>query len=530
MMLAFHPAPTVTPGLGDGYWHTAGSQILDTANRPVRIAGVNWYGFETTQGIPGGLDVQDYKSIVETIRHNGFNTIRLPLSNQMVESPTVPTALHFSNPSGPINTDLKGLNSLQILDRIITYAGSRGLKVILDNHRSEAGDGAEMSGLWFTQAYPESSWIADWKSLANRYSNNPAVIGFDLRNEPHNASAGGSCWSCGGEMDWHLAAQRAGDATLKINPNLLIFVEGVDTFENDSYWWGGNLMGVRTAPVKLAVPHQLVYSPHDYGPVESPQPWLTPTMTPASLAEVWSKHWAYISQEGIAPVWLGEFGIENPNLDNPSPVQSMEAAWFQGMIQFLTQNPRISWAYWTLNGNDHNGLLNASYDATPRSPANMEALSAIQFPLSIGTAPSGKRSAHSFMPSSDVPAREVRTADATVVTVVPPADATPTQCHVAYTNKNDWQKGFTAAISIQNRGSAPLNGWKLTWTFPGDQKVTQLWSGNYAQDGRSVTITNLDFNATIPPNGEQTGIGFNADYSGRNQVPAKFFLNGTLCN
>src|ERR1700730_17461643 len=32
--------------LGQGWWHTDGAQILDGNNQPVRIAGVNWFGFE----------------------------------------------------------------------------------------------------------------------------------------------------------------------------------------------------------------------------------------------------------------------------------------------------------------------------------------------------------------------------------------------------------------------------------------------------------------------------------------------------
>jgi len=36
---------------GTGYWHTSGNQILDSNNQTVRIAGVNWYGFETTDEI-----------------------------------------------------------------------------------------------------------------------------------------------------------------------------------------------------------------------------------------------------------------------------------------------------------------------------------------------------------------------------------------------------------------------------------------------------------------------------------------------
>ena len=97
---------------GAGYWHTSGNKILDANNQQVRIAGINWYGFETTDEAAHGLNSQDYKTILQIIQANGYNTVRLPFSNQMVETPIVPSYINFSNAIGPINTDLKGLNSL----------------------------------------------------------------------------------------------------------------------------------------------------------------------------------------------------------------------------------------------------------------------------------------------------------------------------------------------------------------------------------------------------------------------------------
>src|SRR5215475_6363792 len=69
---------------GAGYWHTSGNQILDSNNQPVRLAGVNWYGFETTDEIAHGLWAQDYHTILNGIKGDGYNVIRLPFSNQMV--------------------------------------------------------------------------------------------------------------------------------------------------------------------------------------------------------------------------------------------------------------------------------------------------------------------------------------------------------------------------------------------------------------------------------------------------------------
>ena len=76
--------------VGAGFWHTSGNQILDSDGNPVRIAGINWYGFETPDEIAHGLWAQDYHVIINDIKTLGYNTIRIPFSNQMVEDPIVP--------------------------------------------------------------------------------------------------------------------------------------------------------------------------------------------------------------------------------------------------------------------------------------------------------------------------------------------------------------------------------------------------------------------------------------------------------
>jgi len=48
------------------------------------------------------------------------------------------------------------------------------------------------------------------------------------------------------------------------------------TGNNDYYgnWWGGNLRGVKDYPINLGkYQSQLVYSPHDYGPIVYEQDW-----------------------------------------------------------------------------------------------------------------------------------------------------------------------------------------------------------------------------------------------------------------
>lgn len=53
---------------GAGYWHTSGRQILDAAGQPVRITGINWFGFETGNHVPHGLWARDYKSMIDQMK------------------------------------------------------------------------------------------------------------------------------------------------------------------------------------------------------------------------------------------------------------------------------------------------------------------------------------------------------------------------------------------------------------------------------------------------------------------------------
>jgi endoglucanase len=349
---------------GTGYWHTSGSQILDSNNQPVRITGINWFGAETNNYTPHGLWTRGYQDMLTQVKNLGYNTIRLPYSNQLFDSGSTPNSIDFTK-----NPDLQGLNGLQILDKIINYGGSIGLRFILDRHRPDAGG---QSALWYTSAYPESRWISDWQMLATHYQGNTAVIGADLHNEPHSPA----CWGCGdATTDWRLAAQKAGNAILAINSHWLIFVEGIDSFNGNGYWWGGNLMGVQNFPVQLNVANQLVYSAHDYPLDVATQPWFSDPTYPNNLPGIWDKYWGYIAKNNIAPVWVGEFGT--------TLATTSDKQWLSSMASYLgTGVTGINWTYWCLNPNsgDTGGILND--DWTTVNTAKQAYLTPIEFSLS----------------------------------------------------------------------------------------------------------------------------------------------------
>jgi endoglucanase len=100
---------------------------------------------------------------------------------------------------------------------------------------------------------------------------------------------------------------------------------------------------------------------------------------------------------------------------------------------------------------------------------------------------------------------------------------------VSYVKQNDWGNGATVNVTIRNNGSSAVNGWTLTWTFPGNQQISNMWNGTFTQSGASVSVNNLGYNATIGASGGTVSFGFNITYSGSNTAPTGFRLNGTLC-
>jgi cellulase/cellobiase CelA1 len=95
----------------------------------------------------------------------------------------------------------------------------------------------------------------------------------------------------------------------------------------------------------------------------------------------------------------------------------------------------------------------------------------------------------------------------------------PAPCSAAYSVPSSWSGGFQGQVVVTDTGNSPVNGWTLTWTFPGNQQITSLWNGTYTQSGKSVTVTSAPYDGTIQPGGS-VSVGFNANYSGTNTAPS----------
>jgi len=181
--------------------HTDHKQIVDAAGKPLLVRATNlgnWlvpegymWLFEGGPQSPGEIRAlvlellgpegsaafwQKYRDNYITredialLHRAGFNAIRVPLHYSLFES-----------------DDAEGF---KLLDRLIVWSRAEGLYVILDLHCAPGGQtGANIDDSagypWLYQSpHEQEDLVAIWRRLATHYRNEPAVLGYDLLNEP----------------------------------------------------------------------------------------------------------------------------------------------------------------------------------------------------------------------------------------------------------------------------------------------------------------------------------------------------------
>nr|WP_328822193.1 family 43 glycosylhydrolase [Micromonospora rubida] len=109
-------------------------------------------------------------------------------------------------------------------------------------------------------------------------------------------------------------------------------------------------------------------------------------------------------------------------------------------------------------------------------------------------------------------------------TPTPTVTPTPTptgpgglSCGVTNEVVNTWQGGFEGRLTITN-GPVPVTGWRVSFTFPSGQTVSQTWNGTYSQQGNQVTVTNASYNGQLAA-GATTTVGYISATTGSNQPP-----------
>ena len=381
----------------DDWLHAEGSRLYDMNGNEVWLTGANWFGFNCSENCPHYLWSADADDCLTEIADRGINVIRFPIATELILSwmnGTPNEVNSFSanaDPAYRINADFcqadgkTPVDSMQVFDIMMRKCKEHGIKAFVDIHSPHTDNSGHNYNLWYGKETADGTmvttdlWIESLVWLAEKYKNDDTLIGYDLKNEPHGKGPEGELaakWDGStDENNWAYAATKCAEAILDVNPNALIFIEGVEqsmsgAAEGDYWgmpdrvvmhegdipspyigaWWGGNFRGAREYPI---VPKQgtsqIVYSPHDYGPSVYAQTWFDKDFTEQTLLDdYWYETWAWINAEEVGPMLIGEWGghMEGDNLK-----------WMLLLRDYMIKN-HISHTFWCLNTNsgDTGGL------------------------------------------------------------------------------------------------------------------------------------------------------------------------------
>ena len=371
-LFSFH-VPGTSGLLPAGYLHTKGSQILDQNNEPVRICSVGWgwYG-----GTPRGLGSFNYKPALQALVSNGFNCVRICTDDaQILNNPVV-------NINASANPDLKGLKYNQILLAVVNYGASIGLKFIIESHLNENNSRypSNGNGLWYDSGgasdgtdgngqpgnITSDMFLQIWQIRANLFKNNSAIIGYDIRNEPH---FGPATWGDGNvNTDYRLVYEKIGNAIHVIDPGPMIICEGLQAYHNGAPSGDLRQATIGNALIALTVPDKVVYSVHEY-PTEVSESGLD---SGGDYIKYMNNVWGWLYSKNIAPVFVGECGDNMRTKDGQDwantfiPYLNGKSASEGGPV-FTGNEQGVSWSWWEygrvqIKGVPNFGILNSNAD------------------------------------------------------------------------------------------------------------------------------------------------------------------------
>ncbi len=300
---------TTANAMAAGYSTQAG-RIYDPGAQEIQIRGVSHYGFNATILQPQYLWAMGWKQQIAQIKSLGFNSIRVPFVPDTLYNKTPVNQLSYIDAN--LNPELIGKTPLDVLDLWMAEANRQGMYILLDFHSVSmvrqyptwfVSNPADFNLIYNKQAYTKENWLRDLAFVAKRYAGLAYFFGIDIYNEPNGTVR----WSVGDAnvtnpiYYWKAAAESASAAVLAANPNLLIFVQGIngnyDNIENSNIPtnWGENFQPQAYQP--LNIPYdKLVLTPHTYGPDVFVKSSFSDPTFPANLPAHWNTLFGQFSQ------------------------------------------------------------------------------------------------------------------------------------------------------------------------------------------------------------------------------------------
>jgi hypothetical protein len=246
----------ISPLATHSFFHTEGRDIVaDNPGEKMTFRGVNLTGLEYGSffdypytGDEGSDYSKPWASELVNIADAGLNLVRLPFEWARL----VPGWSAGDPLPNALDADY-----LAMLDDVVNTAAGQGLYVVLDMHDFLKYWSGQSAQVGVNASVPHQQLLArTWQLLAAHYADEPAVLGYDLMNEPVRDYPFST--------NWHTIAQDVVDAIRAVDVNHLIFVEGPN-YSLASHWPVDNPAPFITDTLS---PAKIVYSPHvyfDYG-------------------------------------------------------------------------------------------------------------------------------------------------------------------------------------------------------------------------------------------------------------------------
>lgn len=382
----------------DDWLHVEGDKVVDLQGNEVWMTGVNWFGFNVGSQVFDGVWSVSMHDCLRLIADHGFNLLRVPMSTEILlqwkngdPDPSQPKVNFTTNPEliaefDENGTPVKYMYSLDIWNLAVKWCKELGIKIMIDIHSAPTHASGHQFPLWYAEGFTDADWITSLEWIAETYKNDDTIIAIDLKNEPHGKADEPNFAKWDGSTDannWKYAAERGAKAILDINPNLLIMVEGIEVYPKEDAdwnsiasdyskppypysnfygaWWGANFRGLRDYPLDEKYKSHIVYSPHDYGPEVYKQAWFyleDPDKTfdrESLMDDYWYDTWAFIAEEKIAPLLIGEWGGW---VDDEHDKTGENRHWLREIRDYIVDR-HLHHTFWCFNENssDTGGLV-----------------------------------------------------------------------------------------------------------------------------------------------------------------------------
>ncbi|MGI4746457.1 MAG: cellulase family glycosylhydrolase, partial [Janthinobacterium lividum] len=208
--------------------------------------GVNLSGLEMASGKKPGVANVDYAvpttSELDYYASKGVKVVRLPILWERLQP-----GLLSASPTLALDTKYLGY-----ITKLMTYASTKGMGVIVDLHNYGAYNAIKMAS---SAGVGGPLFGAAWTTIAGALKSNPGLLGYDLMNEPNGFPAHGI---------WQSLAQYGINGVRAADTNTLIVVEG-DAWASAGSW---NTQSVTMNALRDPA-QKMMFEAHVYGDRDS---------------------------------------------------------------------------------------------------------------------------------------------------------------------------------------------------------------------------------------------------------------------